>query len=182
MTAPMLVTNWINMQYCVSTVDNRLFGSGNKVPHDVVGGRLGVFEGNGGDLRIGLPIQSLHDGQRLQHMPLRLSVFIEASQRSIESVIEKNEVVRSLIHNHWIHLFQIAPQTRACARYRDGVGAGRAEQLRHTERRDPLRRSGSCEVDEGRLRARVDWQMCDGERQTMLHPPNSPRAGEKVLA
>ena len=52
MTAPMVVTNWINMQYYASVVDNVKYGSGNKVLHNVVGGRLGVFEGNGGDLRI----------------------------------------------------------------------------------------------------------------------------------
>lgn len=121
MTAPMLVTNWINMQYYASTVDNRLYGSGNKVLHNVVGGRLGVFEGNGGDLRIGLPLQSLHDGQRLQHTPLRLSVFIEAPQTSIDAVIQKHGVVRDLIHNHWIHLFQITPESHIFARYRDGI-------------------------------------------------------------
>ena len=31
MTAPMVVTNWINMQYHASTVDNQRYGSGNKV-------------------------------------------------------------------------------------------------------------------------------------------------------
>jgi uncharacterized protein YbcC (UPF0753/DUF2309 family) len=121
MTAPMLVTNWINMQYYASTVDNRLYGSGNKVLHNVVGGRLGVFEGNGGDLRIGLPLQSLHDGQTLQHIPLRLSVFIEAPQSSIDAVIQKHGVVRDLIHNHWIHLFQITPESRTISNYRVGI-------------------------------------------------------------
>lgn len=53
MTAPMVVTHWINMQYYGSTVDNKRFGSGNKTLHNVSGGRIGVFEGNGGDLRIG---------------------------------------------------------------------------------------------------------------------------------
>ena len=53
-------------------VDNRLYGSGNKLLHNVVGGNIGVFEGNGGDLRIGLPLQSLHDGKRWRHTPLRL--------------------------------------------------------------------------------------------------------------
>ena len=48
MTAPMVVTNWINLQYHASTVDNRRYGSGNKLLHNVVGGRLGVFEGNRG--------------------------------------------------------------------------------------------------------------------------------------
>ena len=75
-----MVTHWINMQYHVSAVDNRRYGSGNKVLHNVVGGRLGVFDGNGGDLRIGLLWQSLHDGTHLRHTPLRLSVFIEATQ------------------------------------------------------------------------------------------------------
>lgn len=121
MIAPMLVTNWINMQYYASTVDNRLYGSGNKVLHNVVGGRLGVFEGNGGGLRIGLPLQSLHDGHTLRHMPLRLSVFIEAPQASIDAVIQKHGVVRELVHNHWIHLFQITPDSRTISNYRVGI-------------------------------------------------------------
>jgi uncharacterized protein YbcC (UPF0753/DUF2309 family) len=110
MTAPMVVTNWINMQYYASVVDNVKYGSGNKVLHNVVGGRLGVFEGNGGDLRIGLPMQSLHDGSQWQHTPLRLSVFIEAPQAAIDSIIAKHAVVRQLVHNQWLHLFQIEPQ------------------------------------------------------------------------
>ncbi len=111
MTAPMVVTNWINMQYYASVVDNVKYGSGNKVLHNVVGGRLGVFEGNGGDLRIGLPMQSLHDGRTWQHTPLRLSVFIEAPKAAIESIINKHEVVRQLIENQWLHLFQIDANT-----------------------------------------------------------------------
>ena len=107
MTAPMVVTNWINMQYYASVVDNVKYGSGNKVLHNVVGGRLGVFEGNGGDLRIGLPMQSLHDGSKWQHTPLRLSVFIEAPKAAIDSIIAKHALVRQLVHNQWLHLFQI---------------------------------------------------------------------------
>ena len=111
MTAPMVVTNWINMQYYASVVDNVKYGSGNKVLHNVVGGRLGVFEGNGGDLRIGLPMQSLHDGSKWQHTPLRLSVFIEAPKAAIDSIIAKHAVVRQLVHNQWLHLFQIEAKT-----------------------------------------------------------------------
>ncbi len=111
MTAPMVVTNWINMQYNASTVDNRRYGSGNKVLHNVVGGRIGVFEGNGGDLRIGLAMQSLHDGEVLRHQPLRLSVFIEAPRQGIDSVIVEHEVVHDLVANGWIHLFRIESAT-----------------------------------------------------------------------
>ena len=66
------------MQYYASVTDNGVFGSGNKVLHNVVGGNLGVFEGNGSDLRIGLFMQSLHNGQEWMHQPLRLSVYIVA--------------------------------------------------------------------------------------------------------
>jgi len=121
MTAPMLVTNWINMQYYASTVDNLAFGSGNKVLHNVVGGRLGVFEGNGGDLRIGLPLQSLQDGKRLVHMPLRLSVFIEAPQPAIAAIIDKHQVVKELVNNAWLHVFQIEPVGGSVFRYVHGV-------------------------------------------------------------
>jgi len=121
MTAPMVVTHWINMQYHASTVDNRRYGSGNKVLHNVVGGQLGVFEGNGGDLRIGLPMQSLHDGHTLRHTPLRLSVFIEAPQASIDSVMAQHEVVRHLVGHGWLHLFRIDPETSVVEQHRNGA-------------------------------------------------------------
>lgn len=107
MTAPMVVANWINMQYYGSVVDNRRFGSGNKVLHNVVGGAIGVLEGNSGDLRVGLSMQSLHDGRRWVHEPLRLSVFIEAPQAAIDDVIANHELVRQLVENGWLHLFRI---------------------------------------------------------------------------
>lgn len=116
MTAPMVVTNWINLQYHASTVDNRRYGSGDKVLHNVVGGRIGVFEGNGGDLRIGLSMQSLHDGQVLRHRPLRLSVFIEAPAESIDSVIADHQVVHDLVMHGWLHLLRIESTTGAVER------------------------------------------------------------------
>jgi uncharacterized protein YbcC (UPF0753/DUF2309 family) len=113
MTAPMVVTNWINLQYYASTVDHQRYGSGNKVLHNVVGGHIGVFEGNGGDLRIGLPMQSLHDGASLVHRPLRLSVFIEAPSESIDTVIATHEVVKDLVDGQWLHLLRIDPASGA---------------------------------------------------------------------
>ncbi|MHB8369798.1 MAG: YbcC family protein [Leptospirales bacterium] len=107
MTAPMVVGNWINMQYYGSVVDNLRFGSGNKVLHNVVGGSIGVLEGNGGDLRVGLALQSLHDGRRWVHEPLRLNVLIEAPQDPIDDVISRHELVRELIENEWLYFFRI---------------------------------------------------------------------------
>ncbi|MBS0378116.1 MAG: DUF2309 domain-containing protein [Proteobacteria bacterium] len=106
MTAPMIVTHWINLQYYASTVAPRHFGSGNKVLHNVVGGRIGIFEGNSGDLRIGLPSQSVHDGARWMHDPLRLSVVIDAPRNMIERVLQHHSPVRQLLDNEWLYLYR----------------------------------------------------------------------------
>ena len=103
MTAPMVVTNWINMQYYASAVDPVAFGSGNKVIHNVVG-QFGVLQGNGGDLMTGLPWQSVHDGKQLQHEPLRLLVLVEAPRTSLQHIIEKHAIVRNLATNGWVCL------------------------------------------------------------------------------
>lgn len=108
MTAPMVVTHWINMQYHASTVDPLRYGSGNKVLHNVVGGHIGVMEGAGGDLRIGLAWQSVHDGTRERHEPLRLSVFIDAPADAIDGIMAKHAVVRDLVHNGWLFLHRFA--------------------------------------------------------------------------
>ena len=121
MTAPMVVTNWINLQYHASSVDNRRYGSGNKVLHNVVGGHIGVFEGNGGDLRIGLPMQSVHDGEKLRHTPLRLSVFIQAPQQPIDDIVARHATVRHLLDHQWLHLFRL-DDVEGVWRYRPGGG------------------------------------------------------------
>ncbi|PVY70083.1 hypothetical protein C8D92_110114 [Tamilnaduibacter salinus] len=117
MTAPMVVTHWINLQYFMSVTDNRHYGSGNKVLHNVVGGHIGVFEGNGGDLRIGLPLQSVHDGERWVHEPLRLSVYIAAPREAIAEIAEKHKVVQELVDNDWLYLFRIDDEQTSVERF-----------------------------------------------------------------
>jgi uncharacterized protein len=121
MTGPFVVAHWINFQYYASTVDNVRYGSGNKVLHNIVGGHLGVFEGNGGDLRIGLSLQSLHDGERWVHAPLRLGVFIEAPRPAIDVVLVKHPKVAELVDNEWLHLFQLDPSERTVFTRRSGA-------------------------------------------------------------
>lgn len=120
MTAPMIVTNWINLQYYASTTDNQHYGSGNKMLHNVVGGNFGVFEGNGGDLRIGLPQQSLHDGTKWRHNPVRLNVYLTAPQDAIDEIIQKHEMVKDLITNEWLFLFQWDYATNTIWVYKNG--------------------------------------------------------------
>lgn len=116
MSAPMVVASWINLQYYGSTVDNARFGSGNKVLHNVVGA-LGVLEGNGGDLRTGLPWQSLHDGEQYVHEPLRLSVLVEAPLSAMNAVIARHETIRQLVDNGWLALFALDETGRVSHRY-----------------------------------------------------------------
>ena len=120
MTAPMVVASWINLQYYGSTVDNRVFGAGNKVLHNVVAG-IGVLEGNAGDLKVGLPWQSVHDGERFVHEPVRLSVFIAAPIDAMNAVIAKHTSVRELVDNQWLHLFAIDDDGRVSHHYRGGL-------------------------------------------------------------
>ena len=120
MTAPMVVASWISLQYYASTVDNRTYGCGNKVLHNVVG-TVGVLEGNGGDLRVGLPWQSVHDGERLVHEPLRLSVLIEAPVGAMNAILEKHPSVRALVDNGWLHLFALDDAGAVTHRYARGL-------------------------------------------------------------
>ncbi|AUW32382.1 DUF2309 domain-containing protein [Acidithiobacillus caldus] len=109
MTAPLVVANWINLQYYGSIVDNQRQGCGNKVLHNVVGGTIGVLEGNGGDLRIGLSEQSLRDSNsELQHEPLRLTAFIEAPTDAMDRIIANNDALGRLVNNRWLSVVQIA--------------------------------------------------------------------------
>lgn len=115
LTAPMVVASWINYQYFASTVNNAFWGSGTKVTHNVVGA-FGIQQGNGGDLKLGLPLQSVHDGEKWVHEPLRLSVFIEAPVADLEAMIAKHEGVRQLFDNGWLHLFAIEDEGRRIQR------------------------------------------------------------------
>ncbi len=119
LTAPVVVASWISLQYYGSSVAPGLFGGGNKLIRNVVGG-IGVVEGNGGRLRPGLPWQAVHDGEALAHEPLRLSVMIEAPRAEIAAVLERHPEVRALFDNGWLHLFALE-DGRVAARYRPGL-------------------------------------------------------------
>ncbi|WP_199797821.1 YbcC family protein [Porphyrobacter sp. HT-58-2] len=118
-TAPVVVASWISLQYFGSSVAPEMFGGGNKLIHNVVGG-IGVIEGNGGRLRAGLPWQAVHDGDALQHEPLRLSVMIEAPREEMLKILEKHPSVRALFDNGWLHLFALK-DGKVDARYVPGL-------------------------------------------------------------
>jgi uncharacterized protein YbcC (UPF0753/DUF2309 family) len=116
LTAPVVVASWISLQYYGSTVAPEVFGGGNKLLHNVTGG-IGVVEGNGGQLRAGLPWQSVYDGERYAHEPLRLSVLIDAPREAITDILRRHQNVRALFDNGWLHLFALDEDGQMAWRY-----------------------------------------------------------------
>jgi len=103
MTAPLVVAQWINHQYYFSTVDKHLWGAGTKTIHNAIGS-IGVLAGQTGDLKIGLPLQSVAVGDLDLHEAMRLTVVIEAPLERVWEIISRNLVLRQLFDNHWVML------------------------------------------------------------------------------
>jgi uncharacterized protein len=103
MTAPLVVAQWISSQYYFSTVDPEVFGAGDKMLHNPVGG-IGVVIGQGGDLAVGLPLQSVLFGEQRAHDPLRLLAVVQAPLGRIDGIILRNSGLRQLVEGEWIHV------------------------------------------------------------------------------
>lgn len=103
LTAPLVVAQWINHQYYFSALNPDTLGAGTKTIHNAIGG-IGVLSGHGGDLRRGLPWQSVGVGDALLHEPLRLSVVVQAPLERIGRIVSDNQVLRDLFDNDWITL------------------------------------------------------------------------------
>ena len=108
LSAPVVVGQWINLEHFFSTVDNDRFGSGSKAYHNVAG-RFGVMTGNLGDLRTGLPMQTVMRGGRPYHEPMRLVALIEApldmAARALNSVVK----VKNLVQGGWVRAIVLDP-------------------------------------------------------------------------
>ncbi|MGC8481440.1 MAG: putative inorganic carbon transporter subunit DabA, partial [Acidimicrobiales bacterium] len=103
LAGPMVVAHWISSQYYFSTVDPDRLSAGDKTLHNPVA-HIGVVTGESGDLRVGLPLQSLFDGERAMHQPMRLLVAIAAPTSTVSSVLGRSELLRELVDGEWVHL------------------------------------------------------------------------------
>ncbi|MFC7042507.1 DUF2309 domain-containing protein [Halonotius sp. GCM10025705] len=109
LTGPMVVTQWINNQYYFSTVDSGVYGSGSKITHNPVG-NVGVYQGNGGDLLTGLPLQSVAAGpDDPYHQPLRLSTVVHAPVDSVTEILADHAELTTLLDNGWLSLTVVDP-------------------------------------------------------------------------
>lgn len=120
LSGPLVVAEWINMEHYFSTIDNEVYGSGSKVYHNVVG-RFAVMTGNLGDLRTGLPAQTVLNGDRPYHEPLRLITLIEAPQAFVQRAMDNIVKTKTLVRNGWIRLVVIDRIAGRAHVYDEGV-------------------------------------------------------------
>ena len=126
MAGPLVVGQWITMQYWCSTVDPDRFGAGDKTTHNVVVGAdgadhalSGVLTGVRGDLRIGLPWQAVSASAPVDggwsglpfHDPVRLLVVVCARPDVVDGVLTRQPDVARLVLGGWVALRVVDPDT-----------------------------------------------------------------------
>ncbi len=119
MSGPLVVGRWINLEHYFSTVDNETYGSGSKVSHNVVG-RFGVLFGNGGDLRIGLPRQTVFGEHGFHHEPMRLLTIVAARREKVHELLRRNLALRDPFDRRWALLVVRDPETGGFWEYHSG--------------------------------------------------------------
>jgi hypothetical protein len=98
------VCGGISLEYYFSTVDNEAYGSGTKLPHNITG-LVGVMNGFQGDLRTGLPLQTVE-----LHEPVRILFVIETTPERVMGVIRANRELVEFVCNRWIRLATMDPE------------------------------------------------------------------------
>ena len=116
MTGPQIVAQWINMEHYFSAADPEHYGSGSKIYHNVVG-RFGIMSGAQSDLRTGLAWQTVMNGKRPYHEPMRLVTLVEAPRERIDKIIGNQRHLKRLYDNQWLYLIAIEPEEQLPYRY-----------------------------------------------------------------
>lgn len=106
----------INLEYLFSRLDNNVYGSGTKLPHNV-SGLVGVMNGIEDDLRTGLPEQMIE-----VHDPIRILFVLEQSPGLITQVLERNPSLLEWVENSWVSLSAIDPKDASIWRFVPGTG------------------------------------------------------------
>lgn len=97
------VCGGISLEYYFSTVDNEAYGSGTKLPHNITG-LIGVMNGFQGDLRTGLPVQTVEI-----HEPVRSLFIVETTPERLMSVIKANPELVEFVCNRWVRMCTMDP-------------------------------------------------------------------------
>ena len=102
----------ISLEYYFSCVDPVKYGSGSKLPHNLVS-LLGVMEGSASDLRTGLYQQMVEI-----HEPVRLMFVIETTPDAMLSIIDRHDGIGRLCRGGWVQLAVINAETSELQLYR----------------------------------------------------------------
>jgi uncharacterized protein YbcC (UPF0753/DUF2309 family) len=103
----------INLEYFFCYVDNKKYGCGTKLPHNI-SALLGVMDGAASDLRSGLPWQMVEI-----HEPVRILFVLETTTATILDVLSRNPALSQLVHNDWVQLAVLDPNSARIQLFRD---------------------------------------------------------------
>ena len=109
------VCGGINLAYYFAKVDNQKFGSGSKLPHNIVG-LFGVANGIEGDIRPGLPKQMVE-----VHDAIRLMTIVEHFPDVVLRILETAPATYEWYLNDWMKLVVIHPDTKQLYVLKDGI-------------------------------------------------------------
>jgi uncharacterized protein YbcC (UPF0753/DUF2309 family) len=109
------VCGGISLEYYFSTVDNERYGSGTKLPHNI-SGLLGVMNGYQGDLRTGLPVQTVEI-----HEPVRILFVVESTPDRVLKTIRANPELSQFLFNQWIRMATLDPVDGHIEVFRNGT-------------------------------------------------------------
>lgn len=99
------VCGGINLEYYFSRLDPQSYGSGTKLPHNVIG-LLGVVNGSEGDILTGLPTQMTE-----MHDPIRLLMVIEQQPQTVLEVLKRTPSVAQWFDHEWMKLALVDPES-----------------------------------------------------------------------
>ncbi|TWU43650.1 hypothetical protein Poly51_62610 [Rubripirellula tenax] len=114
LSAAIPVCGGINLEYYFSAVDNKKYGSGTKLPHNIVS-LLGVMEGANSDLRTGLYRQMIEI-----HEPMRILFVIETTPAALLSIMDRHEGIGRLCRGNWVQVAVLDHESSSIQVYRNG--------------------------------------------------------------
>jgi uncharacterized protein YbcC (UPF0753/DUF2309 family) len=115
LSAAVPVCGGINLEYFFSHVDNRGYGCGTKLPHNVTS-LVGVMDGAASDLRTGLPWQMVEI-----HEPVRLLFVIETTPEILLGILDRDPAIGANVRNGWVQVSLLDPNSQRILLYRNGA-------------------------------------------------------------
>ncbi len=109
------VCGGINLEYLFSRVDNRIYGAGSKLPHNVFA-LIGVGNGSEGDLRTGLPEQMIEI-----HDPLRLMILVEQRLEIVRKMLKRSAALMQWIEKEWVKFCVYDHRRKKFLWFNDGI-------------------------------------------------------------